>query len=193
MKPALPFKMPLIALTMSLSASVACAVPTSFTDLGSIGSAGTFTFDTIGSTITGQGDMDTDTALWAADGALLAQNDDIEGVDANGDPTIDLFSRIETPLSAGIYFIGIGEFGSFFEDNFLNEGPSLEAGEQANIVLNIAGTLVASGTLSGTSQRGETLFYQFSIDAPQPVPIPASMPLLLLACSGFAMARRRLN
>lgn len=177
-------------LIVAAMAAVATAQPATFTDLGNIGTAGSFTFDTVGSAILPAGTnpggalVDTELALWDAAGVLLDENDD--------DPSIPSFqSQIVATLGPGTYFLGIGEFNATFADNFVNTGTGFEAGESANIVLNVLGSL---GPLSGSAVAGddgsgfeETAFFQVTVSA-----IPEPTTGVVIAMGGLiGLSRRR--
>lgn len=163
-------------------ASFAVAQPASFVDLGTIGAPGTYSFDTAGSfNITGGFDLDTEIGLWDAAGTLLADDDDGLGFP---------FSIVTEDLGAGMYFVGIGEFNSVFEDGFGNSGSSLEDGESGDAVLNInsvfAGSQIfdAVAGADGIAAPGETAFFKVTV-----VPTPGAAAVLGLG--GLVAVRRR--
>ncbi|MEM9046164.1 MAG: DVUA0089 family protein [Pseudomonadota bacterium] len=174
------------AVIVSLLASPVGAVPASFTDIGSIGAPGVFTFDTIGSVQTPDStvpglDVDTGLGIWSADGTLLEQDDD----DGPG-----LFSQITIALEPGTYFFGISEFDSIFADNFINDGTGFEAGEIGNFQLNVNGVLAGSaiaGSDGTTTATEETAFFRATVA----VPLPASLPLVLAGLAGLGLMTRR--
>ncbi|MDB2369109.1 VPLPA-CTERM sorting domain-containing protein [Octadecabacter sp.] len=153
--------------------SAATAAPLSFTDLGVIGAADTYVFDTVGSVHTPasnqSGNVDTELAIWDFGGSLLASDDD----DGPG-----LFSEISIALTAGTYFLGISEFNSFFADDFINTGSRFETGNIADLVLNIDGGF--GGLFADASDQldQETAFFQITVGDVAAVPVPAALPLL---------------
>ncbi|MEM1183860.1 MAG: DVUA0089 family protein [Planctomycetota bacterium] len=159
------------------AAAVALAQPASFDDLGVIGGEGTYSFDTTGSfNVTGAFDLDTEIGLWDASGTLLDSDDDGLGFP---------FSIVTADLSAGMYFIGIGEFDSIFGDGFTNTGTSLEDGEQGDAVLNINGSFAASQIFDAVpGGNGETAFFKVTV-------VPAPGAAALLGLGGLAAVRRR--
>ena len=161
---------------VALTAVSAFGQPASFVDLGVIGGEGTYSFDTSGSlNITGGFDLDTEIGLWAGDGTLLASDDDGLGFP---------FSIVTEALTAGEYYIGIGEFDSIFEDGFINSGTSLED-ENALAVLNIDGVFADSQDLIGSNTvDGETAFWRVEV-------IPAPGAVALAGLAGVAGLRRR--
>jgi len=92
-------------------------------DLGVIGSAGSYTIDTIGS------DFDTEIGIWNSSGVLLSADDD--GVSGT------LQSMITIDLTDGVYFVGLSEFSSQFQDGFTNTGSALDSGDLFISTLNI--------------------------------------------------------
>jgi len=174
----------LTAAALAVSASAALAAPLTYTDLGIIGGSGSYTFDTVGSVHTGTGqtgDVDTELAIWAVDGMLLAQDDD----DGPG-----LFSLITIDLDPGTYFLGISEFNSIFEDDFINSGSGFETDEAATAMLNINDAFAGSIVGLNDSFDQETGFFQVTVAN---VPVPAALPLLAsgMALLGFAGRRRQ--
>ncbi len=165
------------AVALFAIAGVAQAQPTDFLDLGVIGGEGTYSFDTTGSTNHGGGDLDTEIGLWDAAGTLLAADDDGLGFP---------FSIVTEDLTAGVYWIGISEFNSVFEDGWVNSGSAFEADESGTTVLNINGVFAGQKDAGDEATTGlpETAFYKVTV-----VPAPAS--LALLGLGGLAAARRR--
>lgn len=168
--------------------STVAAAPLSFIDLGLIGEAGSYDFDTTGSVFqlgsSTSGNVDTELGIWDASGTLLAQNDD---------GGTGFFSRILIDLTAGTYFVGISEFNTIFTDNFLNRLTGFESGEIADLILNIDG--VQLGLFEGASDQldQETAFFQISVGDVSVVPLPAALPLLGggIALMGFMGWRRK--
>lgn len=171
-----------IAAIAALAGS-AVAAPASFIDLGVIGGPGDYSFDTVGSENLAPvvGTTDTELAIWDAAGILLDSNDDI--VPGN------VASEININLAPGEYFLATSEFNSLFLDNFINDvvaGQPFEAGESANVVLNINGSLAGS-VLQGNDPAvvdNQTQFWRVEV-----IPAPGAAGLLGLA--GLAAARRR--
>lgn len=161
-------------------AAVANAQPGSFIDLGNIGAAGTYIFDTVGTTdvVTGA-NVDTELGIWDMGGTLLAANDDFGGT---------LFSQITIDLTDGMYFLGVSEFNSVFGDGFVNTGDAFEGGDDANVVLNINGAF-AGGGVAGSFLDQETLFFKVTVG--NVIPEPTSAGLLALGLVGLVARRRR--
>ncbi len=166
------------AIALFVIAGAAQAQPTDFLDLGVIGGEGTYSFDTVGSTNDAfGGDLDTEIGLWDGSGTLLAADDDGLGFP---------FSIVTEDLTAGVYWIGISEFNSVFEDGWVNSGSAFETDEFGTTVLNINGVFAGSKLAGDEASTGlpETAFYKVTI-----VPAPASMALLGLG--GLVATRRR--
>ncbi len=167
------------------AAGFAVAAPSSFIDLGVVGTPGSYTFDTFGSELVQDAfgddvprDADTEIALYDAGGVVLAENDDAGGT---------LLSEISLNLSAGVYFVAVGEFNSIWEPNFVNSGTSFEDGDIAEIDVNLNGSLVDEVTMgfdSATGFENQTQFWRLEV-----VPTPGAAGLLGLA--GLAAVRRR--
>lgn len=168
-------KIALSAITLSMAAGMAAAQPAAFTDLGVIGGEGVYVFDTENTVNVTGGNTDTELGLWDAAGTLL---------DADDDGATGLWSEISANLSAGVYYLGIGEFNSVFEDGFLNTGSSWESGELSDVDLNINGMLAGEHNGAGDQLDQETAFFQVTV-----VPAPASAGLL--AFGGLVATRRR--
>ncbi|MCC6284903.1 MAG: DVUA0089 family protein [Phycisphaerales bacterium] len=163
------------ALGLVGAAAAASAQPGSFIDLGTIGPAGNYTFDTIGSTdVIGGFNADTEIGLWDAAGTLIDEDDD-----GGGFP----FSLVSAPLTAGVYYLGISEFNSDFENGFTNIGSAFDGNDDMNAVLNV-NTVFAGGGVAGASLAQETLFFKVTV-----TPAPASAALLGLG--GLVATRRR--
>ena len=145
---------------MLLASALVFAQPVTFTDLGVIGDSGTYVFNTDNSVFTagGTGNVDTELGLWDDSGVLLASDDDGSALAS--------WSEITITLAPGVYFLGNSEFNSVFADVFLNTGTAFEAGEVANLTLNIDGSL--AGTISGVSEAfdQETGFFRIELSAP---------------------------
>lgn len=164
------------ALGLVGAAVAASAQPGSFIDLGTIGPAGNYTFDTVGSTdVIGGFNADTELGLWDAAGTLIDEDDDGAGV--------GFFSLISAPLTAGVYYLGISEFNSDFENGFTNIGTAFDGTDDMNAVLNV-NAVFAGGGVAGASLAQETLFFKVTV-----TPAPASAALLGLG--GLVATRRR--
>ena len=165
--------------------ATANAQPADFVDLGNIGAAGNFVFDTTGSTnITNGGNLDTEIGLFDSSGILL-DNDD----DGLGFP----FSVIDIDLAPGEYFVAISEFDSIFADGFSVTGTQFEAGESGEAVLNINGLLAASLVIGDAATTGllEVAFFRFEIGDADVIPLPAAFPLFLAGLAGLRIAGRK--
>lgn len=171
----------LLAFTFLLAApSAAQAQPASFVDLGIIGTPGTFTFDTVGSTNdTAGGNLDTEIALFDVSGVLLDTDDDGLGFP---------FSVVTQPLASGQFFIAISEFNSIWADGFVNTGSQFEAGELGTAVLNINGVTAGSLAIGEAAGFEEQAFFRVEVSA---VPEPGSVSLLALAGLAAFVRRRR--
>lgn len=154
--------------------STAEAQPPTFLDLGDIGDAGLFVFDTEGS------GFDTELGLFDSDGLVLDSDDD-------GGPGLE--SEIEFNLPDGTYFLAISEFNSVFEDGFLNTGTAFEPGETATAILNINGTFGGSLDIGEAAGLDETGFFQVTVGGGA-IPEPTSA-LVLIGAAGTALLRRR--
>ncbi len=149
-------------------ATAAAAQPASFIDLGEIGGPGNYTFDTNGSP------FDTELGLWDNTGTLLFSDDD------GGD---GLNSLINADLTEGMYWLGVSEFNSIFENGWLNTGSAFEGGDDAQVTLNI-NTVFAGGGLAGAALEQETLFFKVTV-------VPAPGAAALLGLGGLVALRRR--
>lgn len=156
--------------------SSAHAVPVSFMDLGVIGKAGSFTFDTNGS------NFDTELGLWNEEGRILGRNDD---------GGIGLQSRLTRTLARGVYFLGVSEFNSRFRRNFRNTGTGFEPGETEDIVLNLDGSQLALFQGASDQLDQETAFFRVEVEH---VPTPGGMSLAGagLAFFGVTLGRKKL-
>lgn len=150
------------------------AIPVTFDDLGHIGGAGRYVFNTNGS------GFDTELGLWDYSGNLLGSNDD----GGRG-----LHSRIVRNLVDGDYFIGISEYNSRFRDNFLNVGTGVEPGENFIGRLNINRILAGRARVNDQLAQ-ETAFFGFTIGA-TPVPEPTTLFLLGAGLAAFGFSRRK--
>lgn len=169
------------------AAGATSAQPMSFIDLGAIGNAGNYVFDTAG-TVALQGgdifaDVDTEMAIWDASGLLLDQNDDPPG-GAFGDP-----SEITIDLAEGVYYIAVSEFNSVFGDDFLNDvvTPPFEDGDIYAVDLRANGSLIGEADVGFDSATGfdnQTQFFRVEV-------VPAPGTAALLGLGGLAAARRR--
>lgn len=171
-------KVAISAIALSMAAGMAAAQPAAFDDLGVIGGEGVYVFDTENSinVLISTGNTDTELALWDAAGTLIDSNDDTIG--------LGFWSEVTANLAAGVYYLGIGEFNSIFEDGFINSGSSWESGELSDVDLNINGVLAGEHNGAGDHLDQETAFFQVEV-----VPAPASAGLL--AFGGLVATRRR--
>jgi len=154
-----------------LTTCLVFAQPASYVDVGVIGPAGVFTFDTENSVnvLPSAGNTDTEMGLWDSSGTLLAADDD---------GGAGLWSLISINLADGVYYIGISEFNSVFANGFLNTGTAWETGDLANLDLNINGSLAAEFNGAGPSQAQETAFFRVVVSTvPQPVTECGNAPL----------------
>ena len=128
--------------------SPVAAQPPSFVNLGIIGPSGQFTFDTEGSGFI------SELAIWDASGNLLAA-DQFGGSNFTAAITID--------LTEGVYFLGVSEFDSVFEDGFVNSGDAFEPGDSETGVLNINGALGATIPIGEGNGLDETGFFRVEV------------------------------
>jgi len=137
----------------------------SATALGSFAQGTSFTFDTGGS------NFDTEIALYTADGALVATNDDFIG----------LQSQINVgQLSAGNYLLVVSGYDSLFGNGFAFGGAGF-----GNYLLNLNGSNVSSGS----TLADQVATFSFSVGA---VPEPSALALVaLVAAAGCLKCRRR--
>ncbi|MGF1525659.1 MAG: PEP-CTERM sorting domain-containing protein [Candidatus Competibacterales bacterium] len=176
----------------------AWSMPMTFVDLGSIGDAGLFQFDTLGSTNDDTGIpsvlpedarsvMDTAIGLYDADGTVLAVNDD---------SILGLLSLIEISLSNGIYFLGMSEFSATYDSNFAVSGSLLEASDVGILRLRINETEVFSSTYANEvfdATGTDPVFVRMVVGPdvpPEAVPLPATVPLLIAGLAALAWRRR---
>ena len=108
-------------------------------DLGNIASGTAIAIDTLGS------DFDTELALFDQAGVLLAENDDVFGLQSE---------ILTTGLADGTYFIAVGGFSSSFGDGFANSGGF----SNGNFTLNVNGT-----PTSGALDANEIIFFSFNV------------------------------
>jgi len=158
--------------------------PTNFIDLGVIGGPGIApVIDTFGS------GGDTELGVYAADGTLLAANDDAGGTlqsevnPAGGGVLVGDDGSISlgpTGLGAGDYFIFLSEFNTEFGPDF-DVTPGLEPDDVIPYVLNIDGVEVNSGDLTIDN---DPIAFRFTVT-------PAPSSLALLGLGGLAAIRRR--
>lgn len=128
------------------------------TDLGFLGAPGTFSFDTFGSS------FDTELAVYAADGTLIATNDDAVG----------LQSAISGAFGAGSFYVIVGGFNSSFAN-----GVAVGGTATGNFLLNYTG-----GVQTGTLAAGQLAAFSFTT-----VPAPATAAAFGLGL--LAAGRRR--
>lgn len=121
-------------------------------------------FNTFGSVI------DTELGLFAANGALLAENDD----------TINLQSQIAIPsgLPVGTYYLAVGRFDTVFGDGFFANGLS-----GGDFILNYGAGQTTGGTIGAVG----VVWFSFEI-ATEPEPDPEA-----LALSSVVLNRNRLT
>lgn len=137
-------------------------------DLGVLGSD--VTFDSFLSTV------DTEIAVYSADGILIDTNDDTAG-GTNG-----LQSQvILTGLAAGKYYVVGGGFNAFFDNEFAIAGFTGDS-EFGDFNLSIDGVFADAGTFGAN----EFAIYEFEV-----VPEPATMTVLALgAIAAFRRKRK---
>ena len=121
-------------------------------------------FNTFGSVI------DTELGLFAANGALLAENDD----------TINLQSQIAIPsgLPVGTYYLAVGRFDTVFGDGFFANGLS-----GGDFILNYGAGQTTGGTIGAVG----VVWFSFEI-ATVPEPDPEALTL-----SSVVLNRNRLT
>ncbi|MGF1502307.1 MAG: VPLPA-CTERM sorting domain-containing protein [Paracoccaceae bacterium] len=173
---------------LSFIPMAALSAPATFIDLGNIGPAGTFTFDTLGSTDRGLV-FDTVLTLFGETGTIIAENDDFRR---------NFTSSITEDLTDGVFFLGVTEFSVAFGQNFSVVGGSLlEPEDSGTLLININSVNVASEAFANdvfTSTNTDPLFARFEVGASAAaIPLPATGVLLIggLAALGFTGRRRR--
>ena len=121
-------------------------------------------FNTFGSVI------DTELGLFAANGALLAENDD----------TTNLQSQIDLPfgLPVGTYYLAVGRFDTVFGDGFFANGLS-----GGDFILNYGAGQTTGGTIGAVG----VVWFSFEI-ATEPEPDPEALTL-----SSVELNRNRLT
>lgn len=137
-------------------------------DLGVFGSD--VTFDTFVS------EIDTELAVFAADGTLIDTNDDTAG-------GFDGFQSqvVLTGLAVGNYYVVGSGFNAFFGDQFAVAGWTGDAAT-GDLILSANGNQVGSSTLGAN----ELAIYEFEV-----VPEPATMALLGLGALAAFRKRRK--
>ena len=173
-----PNDIPTVRINPGATASNA---PTDVIDLGVIGAAGdTPVFDTFGSSI------NTELALYAADGRLLFENDNAGGtLRSEIDTSAIRFDSTGAPSFAGLgegdYFVILTEANATFRDGFDFAGGA-EPGNNGSVDLNLDGSSVFSDDLFG---EADPVVFRFTI-----VPTPGAAALFALASLSAARRRR---
>ena len=72
-------------------------------------------------------------------------------------------SSITINLAQGVYFLGVSEFDSVFEDGFVNSGDAFEPGDSETGVLNINGALGATIPIGEGNGLDETGFFRVEV------------------------------
>ncbi len=168
-----------VLLTLVGCSAMASAQPNTYLDLGIIGDEGLYRFSTADSWGFTEA-IDTELAIWAENGSLLAENSD-------GGPFGETFgwSEISISLTAGVYYLGISEYLSIFAPDFQNFGFGFEPGEGGKLSLNIFGVPTGSITASDFSLFDEeTAFFKVTVT-------PAPSAVALLGLGGIVTGRRR--
>ncbi len=145
------------------------------------------------------GGFDTILALFDADGFELGQNDD--GADVPADPATGVASdaKFALTLGAGFYALALAQY-----DNFANERLQDGFYRDADATFTAAQGC-SNGRFCDYFGNNRTARYAFDIvgvdlaDAPleaeeidvEPVPLPASLPLLAGGAAFLGLARRR--
>ena len=152
-------------LTVAIGVASAQVAPPENISLGLLGDGNSaLDFNTFGSVI------DTELGLFAANGALLAENDD----------TTNLQSQIEIPfgLPLGTYFLAVGRFDTVFGDGFFANGLS-----GGDFILNYGAGQTTGGTIGAVG----VVWFSFEI-ATEPEP-----DLEALTLSSVVLNRNRLT
>lgn len=130
--------------------------------------------------------FDPITALWTADGNLLAQNDDNASINPSTQTYYDSGFNLAN-LAAGDYIFTVATYANFAAGNTLNDGFAYDG--QAAIALE-DWTQPANDIDMGP-------FWSVWLDGvdsatnPHSVPEPSSLILLLLGAMGLGVARRK--
>ena len=159
------FLVVLACLTVAIGVASAQVAPPENISLGLLGDGNrALDFNTFGSVI------DTELGLFAANGALLAENDD----------TTNLQSQIAIPfgLPVGTYYLAVGRFDTVFGDGFFANGLS-----GGDFILNYGAGQTTGGTIGAVG----VVWFSFEIGA-EPEPEPEA-----LALSGVDLNRNRLT
>ncbi|RPF92912.1 MAG: hypothetical protein CBB78_000650 [Roseibacillus sp. TMED18] len=154
-----------VCLTVAIGVASAQFAPPENISLGLLGDGNrALDFNTFGSVI------DTELGLFAANGALLAENDD----------TTNLQSQIAIPsgLPVGTYYLAVGRFDTVFGDGFFANGLS-----GGDFILNYGVGQTTGGTIGAVG----VVWFSFEIGA-EPEPEPEA-----LALSGVDLNRNRLT
>ena len=152
-------------LTVATGVASAQVAPPENISLGLLGDGNrALDFNTFGSVI------DTELGLFAANGALLAENDD----------TTNLQSQIAIPsgLPVGTYYLAVGRFDTVFGDGFFANGLS-----GGDFILNYGAGQTTGGTIGAVG----VVWFSFEI-ATEPEPDPEA-----LALSSVVLNRNRLT
>lgn len=130
--------------------------------------------------------FDPITALWTADGSLLAQNDDDSSINPSTQTVYDSGFSIAN-LAAGDYIFTVATYNNFATGTTLSDGFLFD--DQDAIALQ-DWTQPANGSDMG-SHWSVWLDGIESATNPHSVPEPSSLILLLLGAMGLGVARRK--
>jgi len=173
----------IIPLALVFASTNVTAQPANFTDLGNIGMAGSYTFSTCGFNA-----WDTEIGLYDDMGNVIAAVDDYCG----------LQSEVSAPLADGCYYIGISEFNSQFDANYVNSGTAFEDGDLETAILAINGVQAGMQDIGedvSNPALEETAWFKVTVGEEPEVSIPTlsewgliSLALLLMAFGTVKMA-----
>lgn len=138
------------------------------------------------------GGFDPILALFDSTGGLIVQNDDGIGVPVDPVTTFGFDTLLSTSLAAGSYTVSVMQFANSALGPTLSDGFNLDGTGNFTSISGCSNFC----DVGGNNRTGEWAFDVLNVESAvtppmTPIPLPASLPLLVAALGAFGLMRRQ--